>query len=130
MAETELTTETGDDDVEVLYQRVMTCEPFIDGDDVSGLEKWFAKKNTGVIRRCGLALATQDGAFFKRVAEERDTAEAVAELLGPLDEHIEVLEETVRTLRAASTRALVALCNQEDFDVATKSWAAPAPSPA
>lgn len=113
-------TSVDDDELERLYQSVMTCKPRIAAADVDEFEtKIHNDIHWRRARRCGLNVASQDGSFFKRLSEDEDMARTFAETLGPIEDQAKLLREIADTIEAGRMRMVIALCNYKWFDPRT-----------
>ncbi|MES2939214.1 MAG: hypothetical protein V4864_16125 [Pseudomonadota bacterium] len=111
------------DELERLFQEVMECKPAISESDVGQLaDRFISNEYVGRPVRCGLVLASKDGAFFKNMAEDKATAALFAEVVGSMQDCAKSLRVYAELIDCAATRTTVALCNHEEYDPGTGSW--------
>ena len=119
MADEKTTTPEQPDDpdqLDEIYNSVMTCEPSLTHEQVSEIEKLFASKGFAQVRRASLAVATGGGDFYRKVAEDRETAVLAAGIMEAARDHIQRLRGLADVLEQMATRADVALCAWPDKD--------------
>jgi hypothetical protein len=106
----------GTDDLDRLYEQVMTCEPAVPKDQVEGLSNMvFSKERIIRAWRMTALLAGEGGEFYADLANNAEKARAFAPIVGALSEFSETLKGMAELADSASARILVAGCNHENF---------------
>ncbi len=111
-------TETNeDDDLEAVYQSVMTCQPALLPSMVEKLSN-VVKDNEqmGIPWRVTSVMASKDGEFFRKVANDAETAKTMAAMIDGLISFSQRLEMMKGLADTVINRLLVAGCNHEKFN--------------
>lgn len=103
--------------LDAIYEDVMKCESAIPAGDVDALADIVRNnQRMGIPWRLTAALAGKDGAFFRDVAENEETAKTFATLVDPLRDFAEMLRKVAELADCAACRVMVAGCNHEKFN--------------
>ncbi len=106
------------DDLESLYQRVMTCKPLVHPSELDALRNLAEDASLTVRPWLFMAYAaTRDGAFYKELSEDATRMRLLAPLSMILEEFAERMHMVAEMSKGAAMRIRVAGCNHEDFDV-------------
>ena len=111
------TENVNDLDLDAIYEGVMTCEPAIPEDEMKPLADLVMNQEmVGRQWRLTALLASRGGEFFRRVAEDEETAIALAPTVGLLSDFAKLLREVADLADCSAHRIAVAGCNHEDFN--------------
>lgn len=103
-------------DLEALYQQVLCCDPAIPPEEVEPLADLVMKQErVGRQWRLTALIAGKDGAFFKDIADNTETARAFAPCVGALHEFSGLLRMMADLADCAAARISTAGCNHENF---------------
>ncbi|WP_323012528.1 hypothetical protein [Castellaniella sp.] len=104
------------EELDRLYEQVMTCEPAIPKDQVDDLADMVFNKELFIRQwRLTAVLAGEGGAFYADLAEDEEKARVFAPLTGVLDDFAKRLRGMAEIAESASARIMVAGCNHENF---------------
>jgi hypothetical protein len=117
MAEQTVDDALSDDEAQHAFEQVMNGEALLTREQMEGIER--EMNGTGslaVARRLGLAAATQDGTWFRRVASDREMAVSVAGQLEAIEMAAAALREVAGAMEGAAMRTRIAICAHPDMD--------------
>lgn len=104
------------DDLDRIYEQVMTCEPMIAKEQVDQLaDMVFSKEDFIRQWRMTAFLAGEGGPFYADLAENEDKARALAPIAEILTDFSKMLHDMANMAKGASARIMVAGCNHENF---------------
>lgn len=104
------------EELDRLYEQVMTCEPVIPKDQVDALADMVFNKELFIRQwRLTAVLAGEGGAFYADLAEDEKKAKALAPLVGVLGDFAKNLRGMAEIAESVSARIMVAGCNHENF---------------
>lgn len=99
-----------------LFEHVLSCDALLTSDQMFELEEQLTGSGAiAVSRRIGLAMATQDGPWFKQLSEDRSRAVIVAGQLRAVRTCITAMQELASLIDSAATRVEIALCAHSDM---------------
>lgn len=106
-----------DDQLDQLYEQVMTCQSAIPQSELKPLAD-LVRNNERVGRQWRLTavLASKDGPFFREISESEDKAKALAPTIELLNDFAVLMRTMADLAECASSRLLVAGCNHENFN--------------
>lgn len=106
-----------DEQLDQLYEQVMTCESAIPQNELEPLaDLVLNNERVGRQWRLTALLASKDGAFFREIAENEETAKALAPSIELLNDFADLMRTMAELAECASSRLLVAGCNHENFN--------------
>jgi hypothetical protein len=116
----ELTVKHGDDDMDAIFEQVMSCNPALPPDQLDEVANMVLDQAlTGRPWRLAALLATKDGAFFKDLASNPESAQSLAPTVEILQAFAERMRGIAELAECAAARVMVAGCNHEQFN----TWA-------
>lgn len=114
---TQATHGDSDADLDLLYERVLTCESAIRLSDLEPLaDMVMNQEKVGRQWRLTALLASKDGTFFKEVATDEGKAKALAPTVGLLSDFAALLRGMADLAECASGRLMIVGCNHEKFN--------------
>lgn len=109
-------TNTNHDDLDALYEQVMTCEPAINPVEVEELADAVRSNSLlGMPWRLTAVIAGKDGSFFKALSEDEGQAKAIAPSIDLLNEFAARLRGMAELAECVAARMMAAGCNHEQF---------------
>lgn len=117
MANTDSTTTSRDDELDKIYDSVMSCKALINEQEVNQLADLVFSKER-VIRSWRLAawLAGKGGPFYQDLSTNASVANELVPSIGAMDETSKLLREMADIIDTVSTRVAVAGCNHERLE--------------
>lgn len=100
-----------------LFKDALTRAPLIAPEDVAAIERNLTgAAPLAVARRVGLAIASQDGSWFKRLTEDREMAVLFAGQLEAVEDCAATMRDIANALEVGARRVRIVLCHYADMD--------------
>ena len=90
---------------------------------VDTIEGVFREKRFGMNRRAALAIAVQDGPFFRSLKDDRQKAVLMAAVLETTTGQVNMLRELVELFETVNARLMLAIAAREDCNEVMKEGA-------
>ncbi len=121
MATDTLNHEAEDEDIDAIYERILSCEPALPPNEMEQMAD-LVFSNERVVRqwRFTAMLASKEGAFFRELSEDAEKAKVFAPTVETLKVFATLLREVAKLADCAAARVAVAGCNHQQFLVWAK----------
>ena len=109
--------EAAEDDLDAIYERVLTCQPVVDPAKEQALaDAIFSKELMIRSWRAAAMLAAKGGDFYRDLSTDAGLAQSLAAILDPLEGTAKFLREMASIMDCVVTRVCVVGCKHERFD--------------